>query len=132
MKIQADDLMVGELYTILDNKPFEPVTDTQQHGDEVFVMTKTIQDHSGYGKVMVLAAVDLPYCIVRCFTPFMAYACCIDIRRTNLQKISFDYAMAALMDNPTVLAEMLAFIESKKKEQSAVDEYVQNSESIAH
>ena len=103
MKFLApDDLVVGMRVTVIKNNSFQNALQTQSSvlsGDEwkgESEQVKTVEDtdRSGYGDVLTILAINLPYVAVRHESPYALsrFNYAIDIRRTVLSQLSDDYA----------------------------------------
>ena len=100
--LQADDLEVGLLVTVLENKPVEiplsPFGDLFGNaGGEI--ATRKYSDRGGMGGVLIITSVMYPYIVlrdVRPMPPFGYFRRTMDIRTTHLMKVTEEFARASL------------------------------------
>lgn len=87
--ISPGELSVGQYVTVLENKPFETLSEDSLDT----VQTTTIVDRSGMGEVLLVIAINLPYVVVeRCSDLNFRYT--IDTRRSILMELNKDYIQA--------------------------------------
>ena len=64
-QLSPGELAVGMFVTVLDNAPYTKEEVTGGVFAEAKVITTTSHDRSGYGEVLIILAIDLPYVAVR-------------------------------------------------------------------
>lgn len=133
MKVVADDLVIGGLYTVLSNNPIELQQEQHNMGDQIIVASRIANDYSWHGSILLLCSIELPYCSMRHFSSSGASQVIIDVRRNNLQTISLDYATSVLLDSHELTADFIKFRELlfEKNKQKMIDDSIisQNKES---
>jgi hypothetical protein len=103
--ISPGELHKGQFVTVLSNKPYikqefnDNIPDFLLNNDDnqqSNIKTITNEDRSGYGEVMLIEAVMLPYIAVRYVNDSMLKDICIkyDTRRTQYMECSAEYVEA--------------------------------------
>ena len=100
--------------TVLDNSPYTKEEVTGGVFAEAKVVTTTSHDRSGYGEVLIVLAIDLPYVAVRYEDEYESdrFVTKIDTRRTRLMELSDEYVLAMYPHLTKVIKE-----KNKKNEQ---------------
>ncbi len=93
--LRADDLEVGMHVTVLRLKPREvPVVNPLDFlSGDGGVATRVHEDHSWYGDVLTVKAVDFPYVIVDGELSYMK-GITLDMRQVELMKLTPEYIRA--------------------------------------
>lgn len=97
--LKQDDLEVGMKVTVLKWHPREVPGSgllgllTNEGGG---VATRTVQDHSWCGDVLVVTAINLPFVVVDELTGSQLKGVDLDLRRLDLMKISEEFIAARM------------------------------------
>jgi hypothetical protein len=93
-QLSPGEISAGMFVTVIENKPFE--NQVMPLFGEGSVQTMTHRDRSGYGEVLSVLAVELPYVVVRSESihAHSRYNYKVDTRRTTLMELSNDYVSA--------------------------------------
>ena len=97
MILQPDDFEIGMHITVLENLPYKREAET--FDSETFtsvIKTITNEDRSGFGNVLEVIAINLPYIICKHHSrhKYSVYNCSYDTRRTKFISLNSDYIKA--------------------------------------
>lgn len=90
--LSPGEMSVGQIVTVFENKPYEN-EETSLFGDTV-QKTKR-QDRSGYGSVLRIQAIDLPYVVCLYLDDNIygqEFKVTFDTRRTSFKELNLEFA----------------------------------------